>query len=129
MPTLFLIFNHQFTEAQASDARASLGIQHIISLPSNLQDQWSHIPPDLPALADYLKPLRDWLSAQAKAGDFVLIQGDFGACYLLVQFALKQGLIPVYSTTHREAEEEIQPNGTVKLTHHFQHQLFRRYGV
>jgi hypothetical protein len=129
LSTLFLIFNHQFTDPQEADARTSLGIQRIASLPPHLQELWSSIPPDLPALQDYLEPIRQWLTGQAKAGDFVLIQGDFGACYLLVRFAMKQGLIPVYSTTQREAEEELQPNGSVKLTHHFQHQMFRRYGV
>jgi hypothetical protein len=129
MAVLFLIFNHQITSDQEADARRTLGVKAIVSLPEALQNLWSNIPPDLPKLMDYLRPLRDWLSAQAGAGDHVLIQGDFGACYLMVGFALKQGLIPIYSTTQREAEEERQPDGTVKLTHHFQHNIFRRYGV
>jgi hypothetical protein len=56
-------------------------------------------------------------------------QGDFGATYLMVRFALEQGLIPIYATTRRKAREESQADGAVKLTHHFQHQTFRKYGV
>jgi hypothetical protein len=129
MSILFLVFNHQFTTEQEADARAALGIQRIVCLPPDLQESWSQIPPDLPVLQDFLEPFRVWLVPQAAVGDYILIQGDFGACYLLVHFALKQGLIPVYSTTQREAEEEIQPDGTIKLIHHFGHQIFRRYGV
>jgi hypothetical protein len=129
MPTLYLIFNHQFTEAQKAEARTSLAVQRIISLPAELQETWSNIPPDLPALEDYLSPIRAWVSSQASKGDYILIQGDFGACWLMVQFALRRGLVAVYSTTEREAEEEIQTDGTVKLIHHFKHRMFRRYGA
>lgn len=129
MATLFLIFNHQFTTKQEADARASLVVEKVVSLPDELQERWRDVPPALPALQEYLEPFRSWMASQAEKGDYVLIQGDFGACYLMVHFAFEHDLIPVYSTTQREAEEELQPNGTVKLTHHFQHQIFRRYGV
>jgi hypothetical protein len=128
MSTFFLIFNHQFTSEQEADARLSLGVKKIVPLPTELQERWRAIPPSLPALRNYLEPFRSWMASQAADGDYVLIQGDFGACYLLVHFALNQGLIPVYSTTQREAEEEILPDGTVRLIHHFEHQIFRRYG-
>jgi hypothetical protein len=128
MSTLFLIFNHQVTPDQEADAFRSMGIAKITPLPYELQERWRNIPPDLTSLVDYLEPLRVWLSDQTTAGDYVLIQGDFGACYLLVHFALNHGLIPVYSTTQREAEEEFLPGGTVRLIHHFEHQIFRKYG-
>ncbi|HAX98988.1 MAG TPA: hypothetical protein DCY12_08930 [Candidatus Atribacteria bacterium] len=128
MSTLFLIFNHRLTVSQEENARMSLEVKNIINLSDELQELWSSIPPDLPAIRDYLKPIEMWLSSKAKAGDYVLIQGDFGACYLMVTFALEHNLIPVYSTTQREVVEEEQPNGAVKVIHHFQHELFRRYG-
>ena len=81
----------------------------------------------MPEIKDYLRPIEAWLSAKARAGDYALIQGDFGACYLMVNFALEHILVPVYSTTQREVLEEEQPNGAVKVIHHFQHEIFRRY--
>jgi hypothetical protein len=129
MSTLFLLFNHQFTPFQETDARTSLGVDPIVSLPPDLQALWSNIPPELPGVKEYLDPVRDWLAALARTGDFVLIQGDFGACRLMVNFSLDQGLIPLYSTTERQAMEEHRPDGSVKLVHHFQHRIFRRYGV
>lgn len=70
-----------------------------------------------------------WLAMTAHQGDYALVQGDFGATYLAVRFAFKQGLIPVYSTTQRQAEEEHLPDGSVRLVHRFEHCMFRRYGV
>lgn len=125
----FLFFNHRFTPEQGVQARKQLGITDIITLPGELQRRWSQIPPELLGLRDYLAPLTDWLAGQAQPGDYVLIQGDFGATYLMVRFALGKGFIPVYATTRREAHETVQPDGAVRLTHTFRHQQFRHYGV
>jgi len=125
---LLLLFNHRLTAAQEAAAQKELGVGEVVPLPAELQTRWSQIPPELPGLRDYLAPFRRWLSTAAQRGDFVLIQGDFGATYLMVRFALRLGLIPVYATTRREAGEEHHADGVVKLVHHFRHEKFRRYG-
>ncbi|QTA92048.1 CRISPR-associated protein Csx20 [Desulfonema magnum] len=126
--SLFPVFNHQLTPEQESDARTSIGVGEIIALPPDLKELWGQIPPHLSELGDYLEPVKDWLASRAKAGDYVLIQGDFGACYIMVRFAFENRLIPVYATTKREAVEEHQEDGTVKMIHQFRHQIFRKYG-
>jgi hypothetical protein len=125
---LLLMFNHRLTAAQEADAIASLGIRDIINMPEKLQHRWSRIPPELKEIHGHLKPFEDWLRESAKFGDYVLIQGDFGACYLMVCYAMSQGLVPIYATTRRVAAEDHGPDGTVKMTHHFRHEAFRRYG-
>lgn len=127
--TLFLLFNHQITDDQRRDAMESLGVQAIREPPDRLKALWSQIPPDLLEIQGFLQPIMQWLKGASRPGDYVLIQGDFGACYLLVSFALANGLIPVYSTTDRIALEESTPDGVIKLVHHFRHKIFRRYGV
>lgn len=127
--SLFLIFNHEITPVQESDASGSLGIQQIRCLPPDLKALWHQIPPDLTEISNYLEPIKTWLADQAAESDYVLIQGDFGACYILVRFAFEKGFVPVYSTTRREAVEKQQSDGTVKLVHQFKHQVFRKYGV
>lgn len=126
---LFLIFNHTITSLQERDARKSLGVQRIVDLPEELKPVWNQIPPDLPAIAEHLEPIKGWLTESASTGDYVLIQGDFGACYFMVDFCFKQGLIPIYSTTLRKVVEENDPDGSVKMTHNFQHWIFRKYGA
>ena len=127
--SLFLIFNHRLTQIQIDDARASLGVGHIINLPPDLEKLWQQIPVDLSKIDDYLAPIKTLLSEQASMSDYVLIQGDFGATFIMVKFAFENGLIPIYSTSRREAVEEHNDEGTVKLTHNFKHVMFRKYGV
>ncbi|MCK8603008.1 CRISPR-associated protein Csx20 [Desulfoferrobacter suflitae] len=128
-PRLLLLFNHHLTREQQEDAYRSLQIGGIVQPAASIQLMWSQIPADMSSINEYLQPIRDWLSSTAAGGDYVLIQGDFGACYLMARFAFERGLIPLYSTTRRQAVEERQSNGCVKLVHHFQHQRFRRYGL
>jgi hypothetical protein len=129
MPDLFLIFNHKFTSLQEKDARRSLNVARIVKLPADLKELWCSIPPEIPQLATYLQPIQKWLQISAERSDFVLIQGDFGACYLMVKFAFDLGLVPIYSTTGRDAVEKHASDGEVVLTHRFRHVIFRRYGV
>jgi hypothetical protein len=124
---LFLIFNHTITSLQFEDAWKSLQVDHIADLPDDLKPVWNQIPPDLPGIAEYLAPIKRWLGEHAVKDDYVLIQGDFGACYIMVNFAFQRGLVPVYSTTLREAVEEYGQDGAVKLIHQFLHRMFRRY--
>ncbi len=126
--SLFLVFNHEITPVQEADAATTLGVRRIVSLPKDLQELWSAVPPDIDELTPYLLPIKSWLLAEARPDDFVLVQGDFGATYLIVKFALQNGLRPVYSTTERQAEEIRQPDGSITLVHHFRHHRFRLYG-
>jgi len=127
--SLYLLFNHELTSLQEKDALVSLGVELIKDPPSDLKSMWRQIPPDLRGVDSYLQSVKNWLKKFAEKGDYVLIQGDFGACFIMVNFALKQSLIPIYSTTEREAVEEHGENGSIKLTHQFKHHIFRRYGI
>lgn len=126
---LFLLFNHTLTALQVESARSSLGVKKIIEPPSELRVLWRQIPPDIAGITGYLNPVKQWLTEDANESDYVLIQGDFGACFILVNFAFERGLIPIYSTTRREAVEEHNPDGSVNMVHRFRHQVYRKYGI
>lgn len=128
LPNLLVLFNHTLTEGQIEDAKRTLAVQQILEPPVAIAQAWSQIPADLESLADYLGDTRAWLARTAKPGDYVLVQGDYGATYLMARFALEQGYIPVYSTTTRQANERVLPSGEVRVTHDFRHRIFRRYG-
>jgi len=128
VPRLIVLFNHTLTDGQREDARRSLGAEEFLEPPAGVRSLWAEVPPELASLEEYLAPVRSWLGDCARPGDFLLVQGDFGATWLMVRFAMAMGLIPVYSTTRRAAAEELQPDGSVRLTHRFQHVRFRRYG-
>ena len=127
MPNFFLLFSHIITDDQIADARRTLYVRDFIPLPEELQTRWSDIPPELETIETHLQPVFTWLLEQAQAGDYLLVQGDFGAVSLTVAFARKHGLVPVYSTTARRMVETYLPNGTVQTQHTFQHVRYRKY--
>ncbi|MBV5329965.1 MAG: hypothetical protein JZU65_20460 [Chlorobium sp.] len=125
---LFLFFNHTFTLSQQDNARTEMGVDAIIEPPMELRRHWAEVPPTEAQLLPYLQPVFAWINEHALPGDFILVQGEFGACYLLVRFALDMGLVPIYATTERHAREERLTDGRVKMEHTFDHVRFRRYG-
>ena len=127
MPNLFLLFSHKLTDDQIQDARQTLKVAEIIPLPEPLQAQWSNVPPEIESVREYLRPILDWLRVQARADDYVLVQGDFGAVYLAVNFALQHHLTPVYATTERKALETSLQGGTIQTQRIFRHVRYRRY--
>ncbi len=126
MKQLFLLFSHTLTPTQERDAKESLGVTNFIALPSDLQTLWSNIPPQLRTLDDYLIPLKEYISNESKEGDVVLIQGDFGGCYEMVNYVKSLGLKAVHSTTTRDVVEKTV-NGKVEKFSRFEHVIFRLY--
>jgi hypothetical protein len=127
MTQLLLLFNHHLTLQQEEDAHKSLHVEQIVSPPQDVLRLWGQIPPELPQLSDYLKPVLRWLKDVAQPEDFILIQGDFGACFYMVQAAFGLNLIPICATTRREADEKTMPDGSIQVIHQFKHVLYRRY--
>jgi len=127
MTNLFLLFSHSLTPDQVEDAKQSLGVSNFVSLPADLQERFSNVPADLKSLTEYLQPICKWLSEQVRAGDYVLVQGDFGATYSLVNHCKLIGAVPVYATTERKSIDITQPDGSVVTQRIFKHKIFRRY--
>jgi len=126
MKKLILLFSHTLTQAQEIDARDSLGIDTFVSLPTELQKLWSSVPPDLASITEYLSPVEAFVGEVGSEGDCVLIQGDFGATYQLVEYALSLGLTPLYATTARDVVETREGDRLVKRSV-FRHVRFRVY--
>lgn len=126
MKRMFLLFSHNLSEIQLNDAKSNLEVLEVVSLPNKLQDIWSNIPADIENLREYLLPIRNFLAENSQYGDVVLIQGDFGAVYQMVNFSKDLGLIPVYATTSREIEEFEENGKTIKKSI-FEHIRFREY--
>ena len=126
MKKLFLFFSHTLSTTQEEDAKASFGVEQFVELPSDLQMLWSNVPSDLEEVSGYLKPLITYLSEQSTQDDVVLIQGDFGATYHMVNVVNSLGLKAVYATTKRNVLEKVVDDKIVK-TSVFEHVRFRVY--
>jgi len=126
MKKMILLFSHTLTLEQKEDAKTYLKVDEFISLPEELQKLWSNIPPELDNLDEYLKPISNYLKNNLKKGDYVLVQGDFGATCKMVSFIKNLKSIPVYATTKRNAIER-KVDGKVIKTAIFEHVRFRRF--
>ncbi|MFA7021860.1 CRISPR-associated protein Csx20 [Aliarcobacter sp.] len=126
MNKMFLLFSHTLTKNQKDDAMKSFGIEEFMYLPKELQELFSNVPNDLKKLSEYLTPIKLFLKQYSKEGDFVLIQGDFGATYILVNFAKSLKLKAVYSTTKR-VTQEFEEDGKIIKKSIFEHERFRDY--
>ncbi|MCA1933128.1 MAG: hypothetical protein LDL13_06095 [Calditerrivibrio sp.] len=127
MHNLLLLFSHKLTQDQVKDAKDNLKVEEIIHLPEDLQKKLSNIEPcgELDILP--ITEITSWIRQNGKEGDFVLIQGEFGATVYIVNYCFKNGFIPIYATTMRIYEEKVNSDGTVERKHIFKHVNFRRY--
>ncbi len=126
MPNLYLLFSHELTDRQKKEARRDLGVKQIYYLPDDLKKLWSQIPPEIPEITEYVQPVKEWLTRRLNEGDYVLIQGDFGATYQMVQWAFSQNCRPIYATTKRKIVE-IYNNEEIITNRVFEHVRFRFY--
>lgn len=124
--TLVAIFSHELTQEQIEDAKKNLNVKEFIYLPYEIGEIWSQIPTDLMNLNEYLQPIYTFLNSIEYNKPYVLVQGDFGATYAVVNYAKSLSMTPIYSTTKRVSYEE-RIHGSMVKTSHFKHILFRRY--
>lgn len=123
---MYLLFSHQLNNKQIENAKDKFGVSNFIYLNKELQDLWSNMPYDKLSLKEELEYFENFIKMNVKVDDIVLIQGDFGAVYHMVNFCKQLNLKALYSTTKREVEEKVENNKTIKYVV-FEHQIFREY--
>ena len=126
MRKTFLLFSHQLIPAQINDARYSWSVDEFVVLEDDLQKLLSQIPPELESLDGYLQPIKEYLKENITKNDVVLIQGDFGGCYEMVNWVKQLDAISIYATTARNVIEK-NVNGKIVKTSQFEHVRFRKY--
>lgn len=126
-PRLLILLTHRLLPQQEADARESLGVTAFTYLPDPLQSLWSQVDPSLEELEEFLQPIGRWLEEEGQPGDYVLIQGEYGATVWAIGKARTLGLKPVYATTRREVVTEEGDDGQVVKKAVFRHVRFRRY--
>ena len=127
MKKMVLLFSHHLTSDQERDIENNLHIDTVYGLPDNLQKLWSQVPTHQELdFNRYLAEVKTFLTKKLEEGDYVLIQGDFGATYHMVNFAKEQGFVPISSVNKRISKESIE-DGIVKKYSEFKHECFREY--
>ncbi len=125
MPRTFYLLNHALTQKQLAELGEKFNSTEIVYPEKNLAELWSQIPPEK-SNDEVVESVASWLKGKVAPGDLFIIQGEFGSTFTLVDFALKNSLVPLYATTRRIAKES--RNGeTVRREYIFEHVCFKRY--
>src|SRR5690606_17637582 len=114
-----LLFSHTLTEEQKREAREKWEVGTFLPLPADLQSRWSQVPPEGPSPEEWRKWVLEGWTRGNGPGDVGVVQGEFGAVYLVVSWCDRESRIPVYATTARRYESRKLPDGTVKHIHIF----------
>ena len=125
MPKAFCLLNHQLTQNQIKELKEKFSVLEIVYPPEENSKLWFQIPATKTIDRTIIKKITDWLSS-AEAKDVLIVKGDFASTFIIVDFALKNGLIPVCTTTKHVAKESRQGK-TVKQEYIFEHVCFRKY--
>lgn len=126
MPKTFCLLNHELTQKQISELDEKFGSKEIIYPTKNLSEKWAQISPEK-ANDEIVVKITNWLrNCGAVSGDFFIVQGEFGATFELVDFALKNGLVPIYAASKRIAKES-RDGEKIRREYIFEHIQFKRY--
>lgn len=126
MKKTFCLLNHNLTKNQLEELKEKFSSQEIIYPPEKLAKLWSQILPEKEN-TEIIESVVLWLKDfGAKDGDLFLIQGEFGSTFTLVDYALKNRLIPIYATTKR-ISKEIRNGEKIQREYIFEHVQFKKY--
>jgi len=127
MAKLFCLLNHSLTDAQNREISEKLQVSKVEIPPSTLKILWENISPEGELKLNSLNRLVEWLRRVSNPGDYVLVQGEFGATYYIVDFCFENDLIPIYATSKRVYSEKNLSSEDVLREHLFKHVNFRKY--
>lgn len=119
---VYIFFSHILLKEQEKELINNFFCEKIIYLPEKLQFLWSNIEEE----NDYSQLFFDFLEKNAQKKDYILIQGEWGITYKMINFCKIKGLVPIYSFSKRTSHEEVR-EGVVIKTSYFKHIKFKRY--
>lgn len=119
------LISHQILPEQEQELINIFKIGEIKFLPENLQQIWSNVLYDDNYYTN-LNEIIDYMLSILNEEDYVIVQGNWGYVYKLVEEAKKNKIIPLYAFSIRDSSEEIINGEVVKITK-FRHQCFVEY--
>ena len=126
---IILLFSHILTESQISELKNHFNIETITYLPDYLQNIWSNIPPDYIDIEKELTSIKEFVTQNLynNGKNYILVQGEYGAVYHMVNFAFENNCIPIYSASKRAYESKKIDEDKIENIHYFKHIKFQLY--
>ena len=129
MPTFWNLSNHSLQSAWTPDQKAAAeawgGVPRTLhEIPFPAVDPVAG-PEAVARLADQV--METLQEAGARSGDPLMVMGEFTLTHALVLRLKAAGMVPLASTTRREAVERLQEDGSLTIQHTFRFVGFRAY--
>lgn len=121
----YCLLNHQLTLNQISELKNTYNVETVIYPNEELSKRWSQIPTVKEIDMSIIEEVCNFLK-NAEKNDVLIIQGEFGSTFMIVDYALKHQLIPLHAVSKRIAKEE-REGEKVKREYIFEHVCFRQY--
>lgn len=126
MKKFIVLMSHDMSDIQKNDAYENLKVAEIIEAPAEIKAIWGNVDPISDLDISKLDKVISWIKNISEKGDYILVQGEFGATFYIVDYCFKSDLIPVYATSIRRVEETRE--GERVLTNRvFVHEGYRQY--
>lgn len=125
MPKTYCLLNHKLTENQINELKEKYNSEEIFYPDAELSSLWSQIKPTEKIDKFVIYKVLYWLE-KACINDYLIIQGEYCVTFFIVDWALKNGLIPMCAVTKRVESERIEGEQVIKK-HVFEHVCFRKY--
>lgn len=125
MAKAFCLLNHELTQNQILELKDKFGVEKIEYPSEQLSKSWSQIPAVEEIDMNIITVIVNWLSL-ANQNDVLIVQGEFGSTFMLVDYALKKNLVPIYAVTTR-ISKEVRVGEQVQKVNMFEHVCFRKY--
>ena len=125
MVKAFCLLNHDLTQNQILELKNRFNVESIIYPSEELSKSWSQIPAEKELDKTIIGNVINWLTA-ANKGDLLIVQGEFGATFMIVDYVLKNELVPLHAVTKRVAVEH-RDGEVVSKQYVFEHVCFRKY--
>ena len=120
------MLNHKLTENQEKELKEVFKSEKTVVAPSDLSWAWSAIKTDFELDYELLKEVENWISTNSEKGDCIILQGEFGHSFYLIDYCLKHELVPLHAVT--EHVENLVKNGEkIERKLVFEHKCFRKY--
>ena len=127
---LISILSHELLNSQVDELKNSWNVEQIIILPEKLKSAWSNINPndDLEDDFNLLYKLKTFILENTKQEDYVIVQGEWGMTFTVVNMCFELNRVPIYATTERKTKEVVR-DGQVHSEKVFEHIRFRKYKI
>lgn len=128
LKTVVSILSHELLKSQEEELNRDWNVEKIVPLPEELKNEWSNINPNVEIGDDsnLVDRLRDLILDKTNQEDYVIVQGEWGMTFTVVNMCFELNRIPIYATTER-ITKEVFIDGQVHSEKIFEHVRFRKY--